>query len=672
MDKTNKQFKLPDIQPYILAIIINILCFTMGILLRDYISNAGMYILTAIILFVVLMLASFIGEKIYSKKHSEMSYANRRQYILKHNEAVKAEYKKAEKKIIFLKNVVYIYILLVILITLFVPFFFGAGTTETSRIYMIIFSVYVQANLISIIIAMLKKPDFSGYEKVEDYPYLHGLAHKAAKTLGIDGPIRIYLVTDCNAGIQRFHDTYSLIIGAQMLAVLNEEELYQVLLHEFGHMTDKHIKVNRSCEVLSCILNTEGNTPYTVFNNLLFKLPEAVFNFEYSLFQFTSSSIHESNADDVVKKYGNPSFSISGLAKIGMYELFQNEYRFLYPTPFYASETPPKHACSHECSNFSESINNRKDFWTTLLEKEIPPLISTHPTFKQRREALNCKEYNIKLPNTDTALYTEYLHVTKSLDERLYESNKDNYEENRKEVYLTPLEKIKEYESGKLQIATSSETRPIIDAYMMLNQFDKVLKICDDIFASDNTDDEKAHAYFVAGYILISKYDNKGAEYLKKAVELNKNYIEEGLELLGRFYSLMGMEKELLEYRAEMDKYLNILEQHEQIFDINKNDILSVIEDLSPFKQSIDYIISIGAANLEKLYLINKRVTDNFSSNVFILEFVDEIDDEEKLRVMQAVFNYLDASPEQYSLFEYDDDFKTILNKLPGSCIFSK
>ncbi len=672
MENTKKKIKIIDILPYIIAIVINILCFALGIFLKDYINNAGIILIALIILFVIFMVTSILGEKIYSKKHTEMSYSNRRQYIIKHSEKIKDEYNKAEKKIVFLKNTVYIYISVIILITLLVPFFFGVGTTETSRIYIILFSVYVQANNISIIISMLKKPDFSEYVKVKDYPILHALAHKAAKKLGVDAPIRIYLVTDCNAGIQRIHNTYSLILGAELLAVLDEDELYQTLLHEFGHMTDKHLKINRSCEILSCILNTDGNTPYTIFNNLLFKLPKAVFNFEYSIYEFTSSHIHEKNADNVVVKYGNTSSAVSGLAKIGMNEFFQNEYRFLYPTPFYASNNPPQNACSRECFDFVKSIEKRKDFWISLLEQEIPPLVSTHPTFKQRREALNCKEYSINLPDKNTALYKEFLKAAKSLDEQLYKSNKDNYEENRKELYVTPLEKVTEYENGNIKITTPSEIRPVIDSYMMLNQFDKVLDICDRIFASDDTDDEKAHAYFIAGYLLISQYDIKGVQYLKKAVELNKNYIDEGLELLGRFYSLMGMKEELLEYRKEMDKYLDIIQQYEKVSEINKNDILTVVEDLTPLKHSIDYIISVSGISVNRIYLINKKITDDFSSNTFILEFIENIDDEEKNRIFQTVFNYLDATPEQYSLFEYDDNLKSILDKLPGSCIYSK
>ena len=79
----------------------------------------------------------------------------------------------------------------------------------------------------------------------EEFPILYRLAREARDAVGCSGEIVIDVNGEFNCGIAKVGDTYYITIGVILLAFHSEEELYSVLLHEFGHMIDHNAEADR-------------------------------------------------------------------------------------------------------------------------------------------------------------------------------------------------------------------------------------------------------------------------------------------------------------------------------------------------------------------------------------------------------------------------------------------
>lgn len=674
--KTKIKTTLISAFPYIAAIILNIAMYSAGlfVFVNKSFPYGRVFLWISLGLLGGCMLISFIGKKIHLRRFNGMAGDEKLQYILSHTKKLREAFDRAEKALLRLKNAFIVYIVFIAILTLAVPFFYGASdfSFESSHLALMLCSMYIQADLIYVLIGVLTaKPDFSQYESEKDFPLLYAVAHRAADAVGVHGDIRFFLTDDCNAGIQRFGKIFSVELGVPLLAVLTEEELYQVFLHEFAHMQDEHIRAKRSAQILSDILEMSGASTHGFANMLLFALPSAVFNFDLAIFEAASSLLHEEKADAQIEKTGDAFSGSSGLAKIAMYELYQFEKSVLYPQPFFESPQTPTDACTKGCMQFRGAIEKRKDFWLTLLFQELPPRLSTHPTFRQRWEALGKPQFSVDLPQENTPYFTEVLKAAKKTDDTLYALNKDEYAEMRKEEYLDPLATVQAYEQEKKELS-AEESRPIIEAYMQLNRFDEMQEICESVISRAKNDTEAAHAYFALGAVLLMRYDKRGAQYIQKAIAANQNYAETGFDFIGPFYARMGMDQELQEYRKQVEAFLHNLEEREAISELKVKDNLHPVELTDSRRAQIAYIAELGGEVLEKIYLVRKEISDSTYTYAYILRFSENTDETERDKIETAVFNYLDTEDDQYSLFTYDNGYERIFKTVGNCCVYEK
>ena len=662
--------------PYAVAFVLNLALYGAGLYVALYKSfpHGRVFLGIALGLLGGCMLISTVGKALYRHRFDGMAEDELLQYILSNTKKLREAFDRAEKALLRLKNDVIIYIVFIAILTLAVPFFYGASdfSFESSRIALMFCSMYIQADLIYVLIGVLTaKPDFSEYESEKDFPLLYAVAHRAADAVGVHGDIRFFLTDDCNAGIQRFGKIFSVELGVPLLAVLTEEELYQVFLHEFAHMQDEHIRAKRSAQILSDILEMSGASTHGFANMLLFALPSAVFNFDLAIFEAAVSLLHEEKADAQIEKTGDAFSGSSGLAKIAMYELYLFEKNILYPQPFFENPQTPTDACTKDCMQFRGAIEKRKDFWLILLFQELPPRLSTHPTFGQRWEALGKPQFSVALPEENTLYFKEVLKAAKKTDDTLYALNKDEYAEMRKEEYLDPLATVQAYEQEKKELS-AEESRPIIEAYMQLNRFDEMQEICESVISRAKNETEAAHAYFALGGILLLHYDKRGAQYIQKAIAANQNYAQTGFDLLGPFYARMGMKQELQEYRKQVDAFLHHTQEREAISELRAKDNLHPVELTDSRRAQIAYIAALGGEALEKIYLVRKEISDSAYTYAYILRYVDNTDETERDKIETAVFNYLDTEEDQYSLFAYDKGFERIFKAVGNCCVYEK
>ena len=229
--------------------------------------------------------------------------------------------------------------------------------------------MYLCYGALSRIFPYREKYDFEGYSKPEDYPEIHALAHKAAGDMGMDGKIRIVFLNDCNAGIAKIGKTYSLQLGVILLDVMSKEELYQIFLHEFAHLTKDGNPTDKEYALFSHLGEKEG-TGFDAFVNILFALPDAFYVFEYVIYRVTSSVFIEKSADRAILEKGDPQIAVNGMAKLAYHHLFEKEM-MNFVEPYYMPEQPRTDTCQILNGAFRRAIAERGAFYRELIFKEM-------------------------------------------------------------------------------------------------------------------------------------------------------------------------------------------------------------------------------------------------------------------------------------------------------------
>lgn len=173
--------------------------------------------------------------------------------------------------------------------------------------------------------------------------------------------MRIDLTPDCNAGIAVIGNTYSLQLGVFLLDILTEEELYQILLHEFAHVADAGNGDERESRLFFSIQQT-NTTGFLIFYHLLFSFPFLLFVKEYMIYRATASIVKEAEADKAIAKYGEPQIAAGALAKTAYHDFFDYEFSSHVGESYYKPETVrPDHA-SFLAGAFRRRCRNAKRF----------------------------------------------------------------------------------------------------------------------------------------------------------------------------------------------------------------------------------------------------------------------------------------------------------------------
>lgn len=504
-----------------------------------------------------------------------------------------------------------------------------------------------------------------------DYPLLHATVRRAANAMGHKRKIAIELRSDCNAGILKTGKGYHIQLGTTLWSVLTEEELYQVMLHEFAHMTDPHIvKQDKPLSRLFAMANGQGFCGFTLY-------AEARFIHERMMYLILASEQLETYADQMLKEKGDPAIAASALAKTGMYT-FYDQHEAAYRLPlFFEKECPRKNVASLTAETFRRTLEERKDFWMHLYDVELIPQTQSHPIFRERRKALGAENIplDITLPSLDTPFGQECVKALKQTDAYLLPFIQVNYEKDRERLYLSACKIIETYEKGDAKY-TTAELSPVINAYRDLGRYDETLAICEEILTTEENVFATAHALYFKGCYLLNHYDAAGIDLIYRAMEINKNYVEEGIDMIGQFTCTMGMEEAREVYR---EKYVELMQYNMDKWDhageLNPSDNLvaeSFPDDRLP--RMLDYMVKVGEGHIHSIYLVRKIITEDFFVSPFVLRFDDDTSAEQVEKTMTAVFHFLDSTPEDwhYALFMYDAQRKKAVEKVKGSLVWEK
>jgi hypothetical protein len=181
----------------------------------------------------------------------------------------------------------------------------------------------------------------------------------------------------------------------------------------------------------------------------------------------------------------------------------------------------------------------------------------------------------LPFPN-DGEYYAECKKAMEALDLQAYESDLDKYSEQREEMYLKPLKIVEEWRKEEKTV-TPEDARPVMDALLTLGLTDELYALCDKIIASNDNKFLTAHAYMLRGKLRLLNYNNEGIEDIYTAIEANSNYIDSGLELIGEYCCICGLQEQLDIYRERSIDF-----QQDNIDKYSKADTLEFSDNLIP------------------------------------------------------------------------------------------
>jgi hypothetical protein len=249
--------------------------------------------------------------------------------------------------------------------------------------------------------------------------------------------------------------------------------------------------------------------------------------------------------------------------------------------------------------------------------------------------------------------------------------NKELFEEHRKE-YIKSVETVEKWRKNGCPVIME-EYRFIVQALRHIGNNVEAMTLCDRVI-EELTETEANFAYYLKGNYLIHKYDSSGIQYIYKSMS-NHNYIDEGLDMIGHFCCLMGMQEELESYR---EKAIELIQK--QMDEFSKLGELTPKDNLSTetlpngmLEEILQFISKIEEGNIEKIYLVKKTISENFSTSVFVIKFTQESDPTKNDEIMDKIFNYLDTfSDKQFSLFDYLNVRSVKLDEIPSSVVYAK
>lgn len=662
-----------DIRRIVLSVLCSFLVIALsaaiGILIGQRIpeSYREMFSAFSYVLSFMPILALLIGHllaKNFSKKKTDVSSVEMQEEFALHRQQAANDIKAVVRKIKRIYKWILIYSAVIIFVCMAATVFSCADTTYFHILLCAVFAYLAFYRLIP----DKEKYDFSDYSDPAEYPVIHGIACKAAKKLGITGQIRIMLIPGDNAGIARIGKTYSLQIGTFLLDVLTEDEFEQVLIHEFAHFTVDDARMSGASKLFYRIMSKPNS-------EILFAYPDSVFVYEYNMYLHAASVTLESIADRAVIEHGDPRIAANALAKTACLNLFEYESERYYPEPYYAPEEKRKNSGEVFVTAFRKAFSEREKAWRNILANEIQPRNASHPILRNRLTGIGATEYSIAIPDYQGAFRQECLNARKEVDEKVYQSNLDGYAEERKRHYLEPIRTIENWKASGEPL-TVEITRDIINALHLLMRFDEAEKLCDRIISEEENPFAKAYAYFVKGNMLLKRGADEGIELIYKAMELNGNFINEGLSVIGEYVCRMGMQKELDEYREKAYAFSdNELKNRQQTGLLNSSDNLTKDDMPKEMSDSIlEYIKGVCEDAVAKVFLVKKIITDDFSVSAYVIKFLPETDDERINRVMNKIFEHLDTHPSgrDFSLFIYDKETEAAVKKVKDSCIYMR
>jgi len=667
---------LLGIVTHVIAFLLPFGAFLLGLNLKNADLNAEIWVVVCLVAIVLLCAGSFVGGTVMGTRLKKRSVIDTNAEADERMARLAKNPEKEWRRIRFACGLTVCYIIILVLLCLAVAFFYGATGYGGKNTLYILVPFFLMCGLVGRLLKPISHEQSVDALKEEEFPQLYALAKEVGGKKLEGKKVQIVVIHDipdheCSAAVVVEKKRVIILLGAVLLCIVDEAELKQVLYHEIAHLETSDLEQDRTYGRIIGYLTSESHSIFGYCADLALLLPSTWLMIEGQLYFLLSNRMKEAKADDSAARQGEIEKQASVLAKIHAHDIYAFEQE-----PYvniFRSETVPEHMMTERAEDYRAALEVRGAIWKEILEHELPSRVATHPTFRQRWEALGCCAYSMNPAPTDTDFAKECWAAAKVADAERASFPQEDYDDLRQRAYLKFVQTVEEYESSDRDWTPEQLREPMI-AYFHVGEPEKLEALCDQIISSYDSPFATAFARYWKGILLLSRYDKQGLGYLYQAMEANTNYIEDALERIGRYCTRMGLQEELDEYRRRAPEFLQLTKDrdHDGITTGSKLSAGNLPEGW--LEEILAYIQKVGGEVVQEVYLVTHHVTEDYNPSAFVLRFLPDAENEQMAEVYDKVFALLDDWPEdwEFSLYAYQDNLAKPLSTVKEALVYRK
>lgn len=496
------------------------------------------------------------------KKFESMSARQAYEYGVKMQQDIERDYLRAERAAQRGLTLVYVALAVLTLLTVAAALFLGAMRAVWTVAFMIL-AWYIAVGCFIVWFI----PDHSALPvsrlllDEKEYPVFYETARRAAQKVGCERPLRLFYSDN---GICVLEEGGAAYIGLAPVecALLTSGELYAAMLHEFAHVVN--IDTRRSLRFARGKMHWDGDGENIIEKTVPLFLSSFVTRFLMNVFlyEMIATRHHEMRADETVSACGEGRDFINGVAKGSMLALYNELPRPEMEFDLFESEEMPHDYCSRDLQNFLSYRERYADIWREILAKQLPARVATHPTLRQRMEAMGETAYDAFASETDEGFKEEQNRLIACGNSKIAELMEPDYAMWREEVYVTRKTQMDKYAAAQAE----GKTLPLDEQVLSIQAFygvedETALKIADGL-AEKGCDSPYVHLF--RGKIYFDRMDGRCVEEFRAAMAGKGDLCEVCLDSIGKFALYSGDERLLEWYRTEAPELVQQAREREE------------------------------------------------------------------------------------------------------------
>lgn len=595
-----------------------------------------------------LAVVNVVGAARMKKKWENIPTKQGMDYVSKLKNEIERDYEKAEQNVDRTVAASYVYLAALICLFLFGVFCLGmTGLDFTYMIACVLLAVYAEWCFLNILTAPTESPvPETGTEiQKSEFPRIYATAERAAAASQCVMPVRLF-ITGGGIAVSEYGGVALVLVNVAECAVLTEAELYNIMLHEFGHIMNVDTKRSLREDKITSRWGSNAAVDYPIWQALLSHTTMRML-FALATYGMISSRYRETLADDAVKRLGQPLEYVNATAKACMMnfcrEMPQREMRY----DFYAEESAPTDAISREIALYRRCVRENGARWKALLLKELPARMDSHPTLKMRMEHMEQSDFDHLTAETDDVYIAEQNKLVAFADKLVYDFISPDYMSEREDNYVRRNKVFAAYEEAAAAGRVPEHLRvKAMRAWYGVDN-DKALAIADSLLAERP---DSASANFCKGLILFYRDDPECVGCFYTVARKSGSGAQAAMDYVGRFALKTG-DKEMLEkYRADAPELV------QKDNDFRKYCVWDEKRKLSAPSLPAETIAEIAAALAEigngmfaKLRMAEFTAADGSVRFPVLAEFADDAPMEGRYEIFDDCITYLDDRNEYFS-----------------------
>lgn len=608
------------------------------------------------------------GLQRFRRRYQQMNAKQMSEFLLSHREQASRTAAEKLRLLCSIRRGTNAYALVLLLLGIVLGVCFGCTVSKVSYAVSALL-ILVSSQQLPIRAAKAELEDLQNILPEQEYPRLYGVAKQAAQETGWTGAVELQVRPDNTAFISLLKQTAVVSLGAPVLRLLTQQELHALLLHEFSHVSTDNKAEIQATNYWDFLRRGRSSDTFSLLSGAFYAWSDEAYEMNFELYQYAASISTEQAADKAMARM--PEAAASSLLKLKYFDLYLWEAEAKDGKPAY--ESVQEDVIREQLADFQKELPARKADWNDLTKREIEARNATHPTIWSRIQALGLNE----LPEAAFPAQGDYgAECEKAIvymDEQLAAFGRMCFEEDHRTQYLEPKKDVEAWEAAGCPVV-AEEYADVVNALHLLGRNSDGIALCNRAIEQLQPI-AAAYAYFIRGAWRLRRYDADGLQDLYTAIELNNNSIESALDVIGTFCTLTGMQQELETYR---EKALELAQRQRDEFSetgrLTRKDKLStehlpegMLEDI------LSHIQAVSQDSIDRIYLVHKTISDTFFTSAFVIRFLPQTSQEVRQEVLHQIFCYLDTCADwQFSLFEYQEIPKGLVERVPDSCVYQR